>query len=312
MQNELNGIFVIDKPVNITSAKVVARVKKLLGVRKAGHTGTLDPFATGVMLCCVNQATKLARFFLHGDKKYEAVLHLGVETDTQDLTGTIISRHDVINFSEETIKSVLKQFEGKTEQLPPVYSALKHKGVPLYKLARKGRPVQKPARQVFISSINILDISLPEIRFDVSCSGGTYIRTLASDIGASLGCGGHLKELRRTESTGFTINEAISLSELEELISHDGGLGRVSDRMMTMADTLQDMLIHVADNVLTKKIMYGNVITKKDVMFVKTDDTETFVKIVDTDNNLLAILSDKKESHRYKYCCVFHSSQTDK
>ncbi|QTA93392.1 tRNA pseudouridine(55) synthase TruB [Desulfonema magnum] len=312
MQNELNGIFVIDKPVNVTSAQVVARVKKLLGVRKAGHTGTLDPFATGVMLCCVNQATKLARFFLHGDKTYEAVLHLGIETDTQDLTGTIISRHDEINISEETITSVFRQFEGKTEQVPPVYSALKHKGVPLYKLARKGKPVQKPARQVFISSINILDISLPEIRFDVSCSGGTYIRTLASDIGASLGCGGHLKELRRTKSTGFTINEAVSLSELAQLISPEGEFSRVSDRMVPMSDALRDMPAYVADNVLTKKIMYGNVITKKDVMLAETDNTQNFVKIVDTDNNLLAILSDNKGSHRYKYCCVFHSSQTDK
>ncbi len=201
----MHGIFVIDKPENISSAAVVARLKKILGVRKAGHAGTLDPFATGVLVCCVNQATKLARFFLHSNKKYTAVLKLGVETDTQDLTGTVISRCEDINFDEKKIKSVFEKFKGAIEQVPPVYSALKHEGVPLYKLARQGKPVQKPPRPVFISCLNIIEINLPEISFEVSCSGGTYIRTLCADIGAELGCGGHLKELRRTESSGFPL-----------------------------------------------------------------------------------------------------------
>ena len=191
--NEFSGIIVVDKPANITSARVVAVIKKRLGARKVGHTGTLDPFATGVLICCINKATKLARFFLQGWKKYTAVLHLGIETDTQDSTGSIISTSDRIDCSEKKIQSVIQQYEGTIEQFPPLYSALKYKGVALYKLARSGKPVQKPARRVFISYIKILEIRLPFIRFETFCSAGTYIRTLCADIGTSLGCGGHLK-----------------------------------------------------------------------------------------------------------------------
>ncbi|MDM8523132.1 tRNA pseudouridine(55) synthase TruB [Desulfococcaceae bacterium HSG8] len=305
--SQLNGIFVIDKPAGMTSASVVARIKKLLGVRKAGHTGTLDPFATGVMICCVNQATKLARFFLHSSKTYEAVLELGVETDTQDVTGTTISRHEdsdttLKGLAEETIRTVCRQFEGAIEQTPPIYSALKHKGVPLYKLARKGKPVQKPARQIFISSLKIREIRLPEVCFEVSCSGGTYIRTLAADIGASLGCGAYLKALKRIESSGFIIKEAVSLPEAEELVLS----GRIADRMIPMADALQGMPVHVADKALAKKIMYGNMITAKEIPLARADNAEGFIRIVDKDNNLLAVITHKKESHRYHYCCVFH------
>ena len=169
-RKELNGVIVIDKPPGITSANVVARVKKLLKAKKAGHTGTLDPFATGVLVCCINRATKLSRFFLHGKKRYEAILQLGVETDTQDLTGNVINVCHNLEFSEKAIQSAFKRFEGKIEQLPPVYSALKHKGVPLYKLARSKKPVQKPARQVSIITLKILKIKLPFIRFEVLCS----------------------------------------------------------------------------------------------------------------------------------------------
>ena len=211
----LSGILVVDKPAGISSAKVVAIVKKALSAKKVGHAGTLDPFATGVLVCCINKATKLAQFFLQSKKKYIALVHLGVETDTQDLTGNITSESNKVHFSENKIRSVFKRFEGKIEQFPPVFSALKHKGVPLYKLARKGKPVQKPSRSVFISYIDILDINLPFVRFEVLCSSGTYVRTLCSNIGTSLGCGGHLKELRRTESSQFSIQDAVSVSELE-------------------------------------------------------------------------------------------------
>ena len=149
--SKVSGILVVDKPAGLTSAKVVARVKKLLGARKVGHTGTLDPFATGVLICCINKATKLSRFFLKGWKKYTAVLHLGIETDTQDSTGSVISVVNAVALDERFIRTVFQQFEGTIEQVPPVYSALKHKGVPLYKLARNGKPVQKPARQVTIA-----------------------------------------------------------------------------------------------------------------------------------------------------------------
>lgn len=300
--SSINGIIVIDKPADITSARVVARVKALLNVGKAGHTGTLDPFATGVLVCCINDATKLARFLLHGNKKYEAVLQLGVETDTQDFTGNIISTCNQTEFSDKQLRSAFKKFEGDVKQLPPVYSALKHKGVPLYKLARKGKPVQKPARDIFISSINILETALPAIRFQVSCSAGTYIRTLCSDIGKVLGCGGCLKELRRIESSGFTIKESVTLPELERLALSN----KLSERIISMADTLQNMPEHIADKALTDKIIHGNTITMLDGIGKHAEDKDGFIKILDTNKDLIAVLNFKKDSNRYNYYCVFH------
>ena len=301
-RRELSGVIVVDKPPGITSAKVVARVKKLLKARKAGHTGTLDPFATGVLVCCINSATKLARFFLHGGKKYEAVLHLGVETDTQDSTGTVTNICNTVEFSKKTIQSAFRKFEGTIKQLPPVYSALKHKGIPLYKLARSKKPVQKPARPVSIITLKILEIHLPTIRFEVFCSAGTYIRTLCADIGASLGCGGHLKELRRIESSGFTIADAVTLEELEDLTLSK----KSSDRIISMSNALSAIPGHIADNVLVKKIMHGHIITKNDIMFETINAFEGFIKIVDTDKELVAVLKYTEDKNRYDYCCVFN------
>lgn len=302
-RQELSGVIVVDKPPGITSAKVVARVKKWLKARKAGHTGTLDPFATGVLVCCINRATKLSRFFLHGKKKYEAVLHLGVETDTQDSTGIVTNVCHHVEFSKKTIESAFKRFEGNIKQLPPVYSALKHKGIPLYKLARSKKPVQKPARQVSIITLKILEIHPPFIRFEVFCSAGTYIRTLCADIGASLGCGGHLKELRRIESSGFTITDAVTLEELEDLTLSE----KLSDRLISMSNALKDMPEYIADKVLVNKINHGYIITKNDFMAEKINAFEGFIKIVDTNKTLVAVLKHAKDKNRYDYCCVFNS-----
>jgi tRNA pseudouridine55 synthase len=278
MQLNNNGILIVDKPAGTTSADLVARVKKQVGAKKVGHTGTLDPFATGVIVCCINRATKLARFFLHGNKKYDAVLHLGIETDTQDFTGTVISTSDEVEFSEITVRSAFKQFEGIIDQHPPAYSALKYNGVPL-----------------------IIEINLPLIRFVVSCSGGTYIRTLCSDIGASLGCGGHLKELRRIESNGFSIHDAITLQELETLALTD----QLSDHMISMADALKEIPGHVADKALVEKIMHGKTIKIKDLNTEHIDTKGDLVKILDADNKLVAVLEHPKDSHKFNYCCVF-------
>lgn len=299
-----DGVLVVDKPAGISSAGMVARVKKLLGAKKVGHAGTLDPFATGVLVCCVNQGTRLARFFLHGEKKYEAVLELGIETDTQDLTGTVTSKSEDTDFDERTIREIFERFQGEIRQHPPVYSALKHEGTPLYKLARQGKAVQKPPRQVFISHLRIIDIKLSEIRFETVCSGGTYIRTLAADIGAALGCGAHLKSLRRLESSGFSIMEAIHQTELEER--------KQNLEIISMAHALRGMPRYVADELLGRKIKHGTPLTGKDIS-LKTDSEvsealpeEVFVKVTDAENNLLAVLTPAGESGKYKYCCVFH------
>ncbi len=301
MQQVLNGIIVIDKPANITSAKVVALLKKILKAKKVGHAGTLDPFATGILICCVNQATRLARFFLNGNKKYDAVLRLGIETDTQDPTGNIISTRHPIDFSDEEIKSAIKKFEGSFEQLPPVYSALKHKGVPLYKLARAGKPVQKPSRQVQISSIKILDISLPDLRLEISCSAGTYIRTLCADIGSMLGCGGYLKTLRRIECSRFNIEESLSLDEIRELVS----LGKLSDHMLDMAAALRGMPEFIANPSLIEKIRKGGLLSLKDVVPDQNIKLNGYVKIVDQYKNLICVLDVNKTYNQFSYCCVF-------
>ena len=298
---EINsGIFIIDKPAGLTSAGVVSILKKLSGAKKAGHTGTLDPFATGVLICCINEATKISRFFLGGNKKYKARLCLGVETDTQDFTGKVISTCREFDFPDKVIQPAFKKFEGAIEQLPPVYSALKHKGIPLYVLARKGQPVQKPARKVHIFEIKVVETDLPEIVFDVSCSGGTYIRTLCADIGKVLGCGGHLKELKRIESCGFGIREASTIEDLEKLASD----GKLSDRMISMFDALPDMPSHTADDVLIEKISCGKTIAERDIYPDELNGPDNFIKIVNKVNELLAVLN--KAGDKYGYCCVIN------
>jgi tRNA pseudouridine55 synthase len=303
LRHDQSGIIVIDKPANISSAKAVAAVKRILRADKAGHTGTLDLFATGVLVCCINRATKLARFFLNGDKKYKAVLQLGVQTDTQDSSGKIVASSDRTGFSDQMIQAAIKKFEGTIEQLPPVYSALKHKGIPLYRHARRGNPIQKPPRRVHISYIQILEISMPLVSFEVFCSAGTYIRTLCSDIGLALGCGGHLKELRRIESSKFSIDESLALSELEKLACE----GDTSKRMINMVDALRGMPAVVADQKLTQTIKQGKLIWNKDLNPNTPCGSKRFIKVVDTDNQLIAVMRQTPEDDRLDYCCVFPS-----
>lgn len=303
MHNGISGLLIVDKPAGISSARVVARVKALLKAKKVGHTGTLDPFATGVLVCCINRATKLARFFLRGNKKYEAVLRLGIETDTQDSTGNITRVCDPGKFSEETIKSVFKRYEGTLTQVPPVYSALKYKGIPLYKLARRDKPVQKPARKISIIELGIRDIRLPTIRFEVFCSAGTYIRTLCADIGAALGCGGHLKELRRIESSGFTIKQAITLEELKDLARTNQSSGRI----ISMTDALKHFPEHTADQMLEQKIKHGQILTKNDIVSETANPSEGFIKIVDAEKQLIAVLKHVGDRDKYDYVCVLNN-----
>ncbi len=302
---DLTGVIAVDKPQNITSAKVVAYVKRLLNARKVGHAGTLDPFAQGVLVCCINEATRLARFLLAGDKTYEATLKLGIETDTQDSTGTVTAESRGVDYTENTIRSVVKQFEGSIKQQPPVFSALKHKGMPLYKLARKGSPIQKPARNVHISSIKILEIKLPLVRFKVCCSAGTYIRTLCADMGRQLGCGGHLYALRRLVSSGFKIQQAISLPALEKLAR----ASEYSSFIVSMADALPDMPVVVADQDLIEKLRHGKPLIKKDLSFdpvsAKKNMLAANIKVVDADNRLLAVLNNIKNQDKFSYACVF-------
>lgn len=296
-----SGIIVLDKPADMSSAKAVANVKRILKARKVGHAGTLDPFATGVLVCCINQATRLAQYFLHGRKKYAAVMHLGVETDTQDVTGKVISSTAPVALTAEHVAAIVKQFEGSYWQHPPAYSALKLRGIPLYRYAREGQPVQKPPRRVEIETLQVQDIELPFVRFEVTCSAGTYIRTLCSDIGNRLGCGGHLKELRRIESGRFALADAVALTELEAL----AGENRISDRMVAMADALPDIPGIVVNKSLTHHVKHGRVVQKNDFDEGSFKGPQGLVKILDSDLNLLAILTCQGDSETLRYICVF-------
>lgn len=299
--NDYNGILIVDKPAGMSSAQVVAFVKNRLKARKVGHAGTLDPFATGVLLCCINSATKLSRFFLHDKKKYSAILELGIETDTQDSTGTIISTCDKVEFTEQAIREVFVRFQGEIEQIPPSYSALKHQGVPLYKHARRGNIIKKPASRVHIYDLNVCKINLPLIHFEVTCSGGTYIRALGSDIGRQLGCGARLKDLRRLGSSGFSIENALTLPKLEEYVS----TGKILNHIISMSDSLHNMPAAEADDELRKKIRHGIILKQKDLNLTSTDHREGFIKVHNKNQELIAVLSHDLKKNELTYCCVF-------
>jgi tRNA pseudouridine55 synthase len=211
----MNGILVLDKPLGITSQAAVNAVNRILKTKRAGHTGTLDPFATGVLPICVNGATKIIPFMKSGTKKYEALLRLGVKTDTLDLTGKVLKEREVEIKEDSELIDVFSKYVGKISQIPPMYSALKKDGVRLYEYARQGVEIERPEREVTINKIELIEFSHPFVRFMVECSRGTYIRVLASDIAEDIGCGGHLAELRRIESDGFTIEDAVTIEDVK-------------------------------------------------------------------------------------------------
>jgi tRNA pseudouridine55 synthase len=302
-----SGVIVLDKPADMSSARAVAKVKKLLGAKKAGHTGTLDPFATGVLICCINQATRLSRFFLQGDKTYQAVLRLGVETDTQDATGRVTATAAVPAMDQDRLAAIIKGFEGRQLQLPPVYAALKHEGTPIYKLARQGRPVQKPARPITVTAIRVTTMEPPDIGFEVTCSSGTYVRALCADIGRAVGCGGHLKQLRRTVNHGFTVEQAVTLGELERK-AEGPDRGAV---LIPMDTALGSMPAFVAGDETLHRVAQGQPLTSADVPRTMIREPgvrslDKYVKVVDAAMNLKAVLKIRQDAMGYDYCCVFN------
>jgi tRNA pseudouridine55 synthase len=208
-----SGILNLDKPKGMTSHDVVRQVRRVTGIRKVGHAGTLDPMATGVLLVCVGRATRLAEYLLTGDKGYQATVRLGVETDTYDADGRVLSSSPV-RIGRGEVEAALLEFSGPIDQVPPMYSAVKHKGRPLYVIARRGVTVEREPRQVRVSRVAMTDWSPPEFSLEVVCSAGTYVRSLAHDLGQRLGCGAHLTRLVRCRSGRFELADAVPLREL--------------------------------------------------------------------------------------------------
>ena len=213
-----DGLLLVDKPAGMTSSDVVVAVRRMFRLRKVGHAGTLDPQATGLLLLLVGRGTKFCTSLMGGDKTYEGTLRLGAATTTQDAEGEVVSGSDPSGVARERLEAlVAADFTGDIFQTPPMVSAIKVNGVPLYKMARKGEEVAREPRLVHIFSFRIDDFALPDVRFTVRCTKGTYVRTLCHDIGAALGCGGHLAALRRTRSGRFSVADAIALDDLRAL-----------------------------------------------------------------------------------------------
>jgi tRNA pseudouridine55 synthase len=233
----MDGVLVIDKPSGPTSFDVVRQVRSLLKLKKVGHTGTLDPMATGVLPLCLGEATKVAGFITEGDKAYDATVRLGAETDTQDAQGQVTARAPVPPLTPALLESALARFRGSFDQVPPMYSAVKVAGKRLYELARAGEEVERAARHVTVYELVLRDYSADRLQLSVRCSKGFFVRTLAFDLGRALGCGAHLEALRRTHSGPFTLAQALPLADLPAL-AKEGGL---APRLVSMADALVEL-----------------------------------------------------------------------
>ena len=232
-----NGIIIINKEMGYTSHDVVAKLRGITKQRKIGHTGTLDPDATGVLPVCLGKATKVCELVTNQEKSYETVLLLGRVTDTQDISGAVIAENETKGLSEQQVRDCIQDYIGSYEQLPPMYSALKVQGKKLYELAREGKEVARKTRQVTVYNITIIDISLPRVRMSVHCSKGTYIRTLCHDIGEMLGCGGCMEELIRTAVGRFDLADSYTLAQVELLMKQ----GRLDEVLLPIDEMFSEL-----------------------------------------------------------------------
>ena len=236
MDQQIAGVLIIDKPAGMTSHDVVACVRRLLGIRQIGHFGTLDPFATGVLPLSVGKATRFAQFYLKSRKAYEGTMRLGVSTDTYDGTGTPTSEEVTVSVEAETIEKIFREFTGRLMQTPPPYSAKRVGGTRAYELARQNKPVQLEPVEVEVYALELLSFDGIRARMAVECSGGTYVRSLAHDIGQRLGCGAHLEGLRRTAVAEFTLGQSVTLEALEDAV----GEQRVESYLVPLEALLPD------------------------------------------------------------------------
>lgn len=222
MKRDINGILLLDKPLEISSNKALQKIKHLYTATKAGHTGSLDPLASGMLPICLGEATKFSQYLLDADKHYSVIAKLGIKTSTGDAEGEIISQRTVANISQEKVLQIINQFTGTISQIPPMHSAIKIQGKPLYQLARKGQTIDRAAREVQIFKIDFIEMNNDQVTLNVYCSKGTYIRTLVEDIGEALGCGAHVTFLRRTAIAHFKEQQMISLNQLQREFEQEG------------------------------------------------------------------------------------------
>ena len=284
----IDGLLIVDKPEGMTSLEVVKQIKRRFHVKKAGHIGTLDPFATGVLPVVINEGTKLVPFLEEEPKEYEALMKLGEETTTDDLTGKVVFRGSWEHVTPDLIYTVFQNFLGRIQQIPPMFSALKVHGKPLYRSAREGIEVERKEREVEIFNIQVEEINLPQVRFKVSCSKGTYIRTLGKDIGKKIGCGAHLLSLRRIRSGPFTLQQAIPWERLKDLY-------KVEDLypwLISLKEALPSLSELIGDERLVKKVRFGKKMVVRDLSpwALPAFEKGQWLKMTSPEEGLVAIL----------------------
>lgn len=305
-----NGIINIYKEKDFTSHDVVAKLRGILKQKKIGHTGTLDPDATGVLPVCLGKGTKLCDMLTEKDKTYKTVFVLGMTTDTQDISGEVLSESlEYKNLTKQQIKDVINSFVGEYNQIPPMYSALKVNGKKLYELAREGIVVERKARQVYIHDINIIDISEDNklVTMEVSCSKGTYIRTLCHDIGQNLACGACMKELTRTKVSSFDIDNAITLKQVEEYVRES----TIDKYIYPLEDVFLEYPKLVLNSNLMKFLVNGNKISENDIKKCKF-----FEGVIDKENSLQGMKSNQNWIRVYtddeKFYAIYEHDENKK
>ena len=244
---EVNGILLLDKPAGITSNGALQVVKRMFAAAKAGHTGSLDPLATGMLPICFGEATKFSQFLLDADKSYLVTAKLGVVTDTGDADGQVL-RETAVAVDADTIRAALMDFVGEIEQTPSMFSAIKHNGQPLYKLARQGIEVERKSRRVTIHRITVLDVRADELDFEVACTKGTYVRSLVEDLGEKLGCGGHVQSLRRLSAGPYPAERMLTLDQLGAM-KEQGGFEAIDEQLLPLSTSVADWpAVELGDN----------------------------------------------------------------
>lgn len=291
----LNGILNVYKESGYTSNDVVAKLRGILRQRRIGHAGTLDPAATGVLPVLLGSATRISEWVMDHEKEYRAILVLGVETDTQDLTGSVLRTYDGPFPCEDEIRQAVLSFAGGYEQLPPMYSAKQVNGKRLYELAREGKVVERKKVFVSIPAITVERIDLPEVTIDVRCSKGTYIRTLCHDIGKKLGPGASMKELTRTSAGGFSIDDAVTLSQIEAIASE----GRISEKIVPVEELFLDCLrVRTLTAQAQKKLLNGNALTTSELSLPPAGAGD-LIRMCTSEGSFLAIYRFEPGKKRY-------------
>lgn len=288
----MNGILVVDKPKGPTSSDVVQAVRRVLKEKKAGHTGTLDPMATGVLAICLGDATRVAQVFTDGDKAYDATVKLGVTTDTLDAEGAVLQTRPVPEVTRASLEAVLARFRGALKQTPPMYSAIKKDGKRLYELARAGEEVEREARDVTVHALTLNDFSADELKLSVACSKGFFVRTLAADIGEALGCGAHLTALRRTQSGPFHLAKALPLATLLE-----HGPSVVEGRLVSVDEALAFLPEVATSEAEAERVKHGGVVE------VARPDC-ALVRVTAPDGRVLALAEVRRGRLAYKRVLV--------